>query len=173
MSVQETIRRADSALLDGIFQPIADRLPAGWSSWSVGMSFQLGSLIFQGASIVVPFLFYRVSVNLVVQSVLGFLCSLVLFLGFQRYRTLVRPDMMNPLRPMMRSLRVIGIGFVLYSGWCLVSEPSGDELWNDLDFVSLVIFVIGLYFMACQPRPPKTQNASSWKGAFQRRAAAR
>lgn len=173
MSVGEGIRRADEALLDGVFQPIADRLPMGMTSWSLGMSLQLGSLIFQVVSIIAPLFLYSVSINVAVQSVLVLLCSLMLFVAFQRYRTLVRPDMMNPLRPMMRSMRVLGIVFLVYNGWTVLSISSSFRLWDYLNFLSLLIFVLGLYFMACQLRPPKTRSVSSWRSSFWRRAVVR
>lgn len=172
MSVGEGIRRADEALLDGVFQPIADHLPMGMTSWSLGMSLQLGSLVFQVVSIIAPLFLYSVSVNVAVQSVLVLLCSFMLFVAFQRYRVLVRPDMMNPLRPMMRSMRVLGIIFLVYNGWT-GSSISSFRIWDYLNFLSLFIFVIGLYFMACQLRPPKARSASSWRSSFWRRAVAR
>lgn len=172
MSVAETIRRMDDALIDRVFQPVVNRLPGRMTGWSIGMNCQLGSLIFQLTYIIVPLFFTSMSLNASIRSILVLLASIILFVGFQRLRPLVRPNTMNPLREMLRSLRMLSIVFVLYSGWQIYASADASAFWDNLYFISQFSFVIGLYFMACQPRPPKTQK-TPWRAGGRMRAAAR
>lgn len=150
------LQALDDFILDRLFQPVADRLPESVSAWSVGINFELGSVILQVACLFAPLVIYGASISESVESVLVLLCSIVLFIGFQRFRPLVRPGTLNPLRPLMFSLRLICLAFLVYETISvLVSSASPSMwLWNRLGLLSQLAFVTGLYFMACQPRPP-------------------
>lgn len=150
------LQALDDFILDRLFQPVADRLPESVSAWSVGINFELGSVILQVACLFAPLVIYGASISESVESVLVLLCSIVLFIGFQRFRPLVRPGTLNPLRPLMFSLRLICMAFLVYETISvLVSSASPSMwLWNRLGLLSQLAFVTGLYFMACQPRPP-------------------
>ncbi len=154
------VQAFDDFILDRLFQPVADRLPEPMTAWSVGINFQLGSVILQAACALLPLLLNGASFSESVQTVLVLLCSVVLFAGFLRFRPLVRPETMNPLRPMMRSLRLICLGFLVYEAFSVFGAPAGQGgwLWNRIALLSQLAFVTGLYFMACQPRPPRSQR---------------
>ncbi|MCX5616826.1 hypothetical protein NQF87_07560 [Bombella sp. TMW 2.2559] len=150
------LQALDDFILDRLFQPVADRMPESMSAWSIGINFELGSVILQFACIAAPLALYGGSLSESVQSVLILLCSVVLFIGFQRFRPLVRPNTLNPLRPLMRSLRLVCLAFLVYETISVLVSPASPSmwLWNRLGLLSQLAFVTGLYFMACQPRPP-------------------
>ncbi|MBA5725995.1 hypothetical protein [Bombella favorum] len=154
------LQALDDFILDRLFQPIADRMPEPISAWSIGINFELGSVILQVACLFAPLLIYGASISESVQSVLVLLCSIVLFIGFQRFRPLVQSNTLNPLRPLMRSLRLICLAFLIYETISVFIAPSSPTtwLWNRLGLLSQLAFVTGLYFMACQPRPPREER---------------
>lgn len=157
------LQALDDFILDRLFQPVADRLPGAMSAWSIGINFELGSVVLQFACLLAPLLMYGASISESVQSVLVLLCSIVLFVGFQRFRPLVRPNTLNPLRPLMRSLRLICLAFLVYETISVFMAPSSPAswLWNRLGLLSQLAFVTGLYFMACQPRPPEEERRAA------------
>ena len=55
MTLGERITRVDSWLLDEICQPLAGRLPERMPALEVGMSCQLGSLLFSAVSMIAVF----------------------------------------------------------------------------------------------------------------------
>lgn len=150
------LQSLDDFILDRLFQPVADRMPESLSAWSIGINFELGSVVLQVACLFAPLVMYGASISESVQSVLVLLCSVVLFIGFQRFRPLVKPNTLNPLRPLMRSLRLICLAFLIYEVISVAITPAAQSawLWNRLGLLSQLAFEIGLYFMACQPRPP-------------------
>lgn len=161
------LQALDDFILDRLFQPVADSMPESLSAWSIGINFELGSVVLQVACILVPLVMYGASISESVQSVLVLLCSIVLFIGFQRFRPLVRPNTLNPLRPLMRSLRLICLAFLVYEviSVCVTPAPQSAWLWNRLGLLSQLAFEIGLYFMACQPRPPGAERRAEKRRA--------
>ncbi|MCX8667803.1 hypothetical protein J3T99_09285 [Acetobacteraceae bacterium B3987] len=157
------LQALDDFILDRLFQPVADRMPEPVSAWSIGINFELGSVVLQVACLFAPLLIYGASISESVQSVLVLLCSIVLFIGFQRFRPLVKPNTLNPLRPLMRSLRLICLAFLIYEAISVFIAPSSPAtwLWNRLGLLSQLAFVTGLYFMACQPRPPREERRAA------------
>lgn len=156
--MKEFLQRIDSVLLDAVFQPIADRLPQSLSVWTLAMSCQLGSVLFQFVSILAPILLYGASLGQAMEASLALMINIVFFLGLRRFEPLVRPGTANPLRPMFWGLRLIGLFFFAYQGWSLMTVPNMFILWAELSEISQMIFVVGLYFMACQPRPPMSRK---------------
>ncbi|MCT6854935.1 MULTISPECIES: hypothetical protein [Bombella] len=155
------LKAIDDFILDRLFQPLVDRLPEETSAWNIGISFELGSVLLQVVCLLAPLLLYGATLGESVEAILVLLCSIMLFIGFQRFQTLVRPNMMNPLRPMMYSLRVVCLGFLLYETISLFVGAAKPQmwLWDRLGLLSQLTFVVGLYFMACQMPPPGARQA--------------
>ncbi|QHI95075.1 hypothetical protein GT348_01055 [Aristophania vespae] len=160
MTLSEIIKRIDDVIIEGLFQPIANHLPENSTPMGLGLSFELGSVILQAACAVAPSLLFGLPLGSIPSAIFGFLVSLVFFLVCQKLSSLVRPGYMNPLRPQLRALRLIGILFLLYDLWRAHPGGQGYVLWWRLDELSQLTFIIGLYFMACETRPPKKHRES-------------
>ncbi|GBR52881.1 hypothetical protein AA106555_1073 [Neokomagataea thailandica NBRC 106555] len=159
MTFAERLTRWDGWLIDQLFQPLADRLPFERAAIQLGMSFQLGSLMLTAMALLMPIVLLGASFGDTVDSCLILLMNFAFFMGMKRSAPLVRAGMMNPLRPMLMAQRLISIAFVLYQAWwCL----GAHGIMFDVSFVMLlsqITFVLGLYFVACQPRPPRARFA--------------
>lgn len=159
MNLGERLTRWDGWLIDRLFQPVADRLPYEKAAIQLGMSFQLGSLMLTALALLLPIVLFGSSFTDTVDSGLIWLMNFAFFMGMKRSAPLVRPGMMNPLRPMLMAQRLIAIGFVVYQGWWCVGAHG---LFFELAFIMLlsqITFVLGLYFVACQLRPPRARFA--------------
>lgn len=167
MSAGNIFYRIDDLILERVFQPIVDRLPEGVKAFALGSSFLLGSVILQAAAALLPIIFVGSSFSDSMQNGLALLCSLVIYLGFQRFAPLVQPGKFNPLRPMLFSLRIVVLAYVIGSSLFLWFRPPPHAflIWEELDILSQLVFVIGLYFMSCQPRPPSWQPRNSKRTA--------
>nr|WP_294915267.1 hypothetical protein [uncultured Neokomagataea sp.] len=159
MTLGERLTRWDGWLIDHLFQPVADRLPHERAAIQLGMSFQLGSLMLTALALFLPIVLFGASFSAVMDSGLIWLMNFAFFMGMKRSAPLVRPGMMNPLRPMLMAQRLIAIGFVAYQAWwCVGAYGSIFEL-AIIMLLSQVTFVLGLYFVACQPKPPRARFA--------------
>jgi|GEM_PF-746076 len=163
MTASDHIKRADGWVIDTLFQPVADRLPESIPALQLGMSCQLGSLLFYGLSLLIPILVMGATVGDVIDTILVWLMGMAFFLGLQKSRHVVRANALNPLRPLLMSMRVISIIFLVYVAYRGMSVAAPYWLPAQLTTLSQLLFVIGLYLVACQPRPPR-QRVSMRQG---------
>lgn len=157
MSFVARVNSMDLHILDKVFQPVADRLPEKWPPFEVGMSFQLGALLFYAASIVMIVLGNGLTFMSAIFDALSWSVGLVLFVGIMRMRVIVRPGHVNPLRFMLQGLRPLSIAFALFAMW----RGTGAERISDLAWCFIVLsdvaFSVGLYFISCQQNPPQVR----------------
>ena len=159
MSLGERITRIDTWLLDKVCQPVADRLPEKLTALDMGMSFQLGSLVFSAVSIIAVFVLNGMSDfgNMAFNVLIWGLC-VTFFVGLARMRVLVKPGRPNPFRYMLQGVRLVSIpftGYTLFQAYG-VPEPYFLPMW--FNALSNLVFVVGLYLISCQPRPPQTRT---------------
>lgn len=160
MTSSNFIVRCDDWLIDRVFQPIANRLPAGLSAVQLGLSFQLGSLMLNGAALLLPIVLFGVTLGGLVDTALIWFMNLAFFLGMKKTIPLIRPGMMNPLRPMMLSMRMIAIAFLIYQLFRGLDGVGIGWILSQLMTLSQLTFVMGLYFVSCQPQPPRQRMSS-------------
>lgn len=158
MSLGERITRIDSWLLDKVCQPVADRLPEKLTALDVGMSCQLGSLVFSAVSIIAVFVLNGMTdfSNMAFNVLIWGLC-VTFFVGLARMRVLVKPGRPNPFRYMLQGVRLVSIPFACYTLFQAygTSTPYFLPMW--FNALSNLVFVVGLYLISCQPRPPQTR----------------
>lgn len=154
MSFSDRIVRMDGWLIDHVFQPVADRLPAALPAVELGLSFQLGSLMLSGVALLLPLVLFGVTLGGLIDSALIWLMNLAFFLGMKRSVPLIRPGFANPLRPMMLSMRMIALAFLFYQLFRGLEGAGGLWVLEQVETLSELTFVVGLYFVSCQPRPP-------------------
>jgi len=160
-SFVERVNQADLWLLDTVFQPVADRLPERMPAAELGMSLQLGSILFYVAAIVILSVAGYASLGNSVFNILNLLLLIAFYMGIMRMRQLVRPGQANPLRSLLFGMRPVNVVFLGVSLWGGIAGP-GPLMLIDLFFtISNLIFVIGLYFVSCQPRPPVRRRSRS------------
>ncbi|ANA13440.1 hypothetical protein [Acetobacter oryzifermentans] len=156
MDLGERIKRMDSWLLDEVCQPLADKLPERLTAFEVGMSCQLGSLLLSAVSIIAVFIVTGMNDfgNMIFNVLVWALC-VTFFIGLSRLRVLVQPGKANPLRYMLISVRIISIPFTFYVIYQAITSPVtfSSAMW--FNAFSNIVFVVGLYFISCQPRPPQ------------------
>ncbi|GBQ85048.1 hypothetical protein AA0535_0660 [Asaia krungthepensis NRIC 0535] len=157
----ETVNRADLWLLDRVFQPVADRLPEKTPAADVGMSLQLGAILFFLAAIVVLSFCGLASLGSSVFNILNWLIFCAFFLSITKMRQLVRPGQANPLRSLLLGMRPLTIVFLIISLWGGVSDPGALMLVDLFMILSNLIFTVGLYLLSCQPRPPVRRTSRS------------
>ncbi|MCQ9155450.1 hypothetical protein [Acidomonas methanolica] len=157
MSILNRIHQADAWLLDTVFQPIADRLPERLPAVELGLSFQLGAILFYGASIGLMMVVGHMSFGDSVFNVLVWCVGLAFFVGISRVRSLVRPGQPNPLRPMLAGMRPLSIPFMIIAAVQGANAPPPLMMSSWFMTLSDVVFVLGLYLISCQPRPPSRQ----------------
>ncbi|WP_336760925.1 hypothetical protein [Asaia sp. VD9] len=120
-SFVERVNQADLWLLDTVFQPVADRLPERMPAAELGMSLQLGSILFYVAAIVILSVAGYASLGNSVFNILNLLLLIAFYMGIMRMRQLVRPGQANPLRSLlfgMRPVNVVFLGVSLWGGDC-------------------------------------------------------
>ncbi|AAW60368.1 hypothetical protein GOX01_00730 [Gluconobacter oxydans] len=154
MTLPERIAHVDDWLLDRLFQPVADRLPGRLTALQLGLSCQLGALMLDGLSLVLPMLLFGASLANMIDSALIWCISLAFFLGMKRSAPLVRPGMLNPLRPLLRAMRLLSLAFLVYQLFRGMGAPGFIWLLTQMTTISQLLFTVGLYLVACQPRPP-------------------
>lgn len=157
MSFVSRVNQMDLWVLDRVFQPIADRLPEKWPPFEVGMSFQLGALLFYATSVILIMVVNGLGLASAFFDVLSWAVGLALFVGIMRMRVLVRPGHANPLRIMLQGLRPLSIAFALFSLW----RGAGPGQISDLAWCFIVLsdvaFSVGLYFISCLQNPPQVK----------------
>ncbi|KXV57062.1 hypothetical protein AD948_15615 [Acetobacter senegalensis] len=158
MNLGERITRVDSWLLDDVCQPLADRLPERLPALEVGMSFQFGSLLFSAVSIIAVFVLGGMMdfTNMAFNVLVWCLC-VTFFIGLSRMRVLVKPGRPNPFRYMLQGVRLVSIPFTLYVLYQASTTPPPFRIAMWFNALSNLVFVVGLYFISCQPRPPKAR----------------
>lgn len=161
MSFVERVNQADLWLLDKIFQPVSDRLPERLSAAELGMSLQLGAILFFLAAIAILIFTGATSLSGSMFNILNWVLFVCFYMAIQRMRPLVRAGQANPLRSFLLGMRPLGIVWLGVSLWNGVSG-SGLIMLVDL-FINItnLIFVVGLYFVSCQPRPPARRTSKS------------
>ncbi|GAN59991.1 hypothetical protein ACI01nite_02130 [Acetobacter cibinongensis] len=158
MSLGERITAIDSWLLDKACQPLADRLPEKLNALDLGMSFQLGSLLFSAVSIIAVFVLNGMSdfSNMIFNVLIWGLC-ITFFVALTRMRVLVKPGHPNPFRYMLQGVRLMSIPFTLYTLYQAYTVPPPYFMPMWFNALSNLVFVVGLYLISCQPRPPKAR----------------
>ncbi|QDH16617.1 hypothetical protein [Swingsia samuiensis] len=154
-----TLTKIDGWIIDYVFQPIANRLPQPMGCIHLGVSFLLGSLLLTGLAFILPLFVFGVGFSQIISDLLVWLINFSFFLAVKRMVSVVRPGLLNPLRPSMFGVRLISLGFAVYQ---LICGWSGEGiLWtiNHIILFSQVTFVVGLYFIACQPNFPKRKTS--------------
>ncbi|GBR22100.1 hypothetical protein [Asaia spathodeae] len=157
----ERINQADLWLLDRVFQPVSDRLPEKLPSAELGMSLQLGAIVFFLAAIVILSISGYASIGDSVFNILNWVLFVAFYLAIMRMRGLVKPGQANPLRSMLFGMRPLNVGFLIYSLWVGVTGNGALMLASLFMIVSNMIFTMGLYFVSCQPRPPVRRRSQS------------
>lgn len=157
MSFVDHVNRADTWLLDRVFQPFADRLPERVPAVELGMSLQLGAILFYAAAVIAVTVMGHLSLFDSLFNVLIWCVGLSFYMGINRMRRLVRPGQANPLRPMLAGLRPLSIPLLVLAAWqsSVALPPLALSSW--LMTLSDLIFVLGLYLISCEPRPPMRQ----------------
>lgn len=107
-----------------------------------------------GLSLVLPMLLFGASLANMIDSALIWCISLAFFLGMKRSAPLVRPGMLNPLRPLLRAMRLLSLAFLVYQLFRGMGAPGFIWLLTQMTTISQLLFTVGLYLVACQPRPP-------------------
>lgn len=160
MTASNFIVRFDDWLIDRLFQPVANRLPSVLPVVQLGMSFQLGSLMLNGAALLLPIVLFGATMGGVVDTSLIWFMNLAFFLGMKKTIPMIRQNMLNPLRPMMLSMRMIAMAFLIYQLFRSLDGVGIGWILSQLMTLSQLTFVIGLYFVACQPQPPRQRMSS-------------
>lgn len=161
MSFVDRVNQADAWLLDSVFQPVADRLPEKLPALELGMSFQLGAILFYFASVALMIVMGHLSLGDSVFNLLVWLVGVAFFIGITRMRALVQPGRPNPLRPMLAGMRPLSIPFLLFAAWQSATTTSPLVLSAWFMTMSDLVFVLGLYLISCQPRPPMRRTSKS------------
>ncbi|MBE7212868.1 MAG: hypothetical protein INR65_17790 [Gluconacetobacter diazotrophicus] len=154
MSFPDGVNRFDAFLLDRVFQPVVDRLPERPSGFDIGMSLQLGAVVLDAASLVAMLALGRMGFGTGLWNAMTWLFAAFFYMSIQRMRPLVRPGHANPLRFMLQGLRPLSIPFALYSLWIMHGATLAMALALEFNALANVIYVLGLYLISCQPRPP-------------------
>lgn len=163
--ISDYFLKMDLWLLDHIFQPMADRLPERWSALKIGMSLQMGSLVFSAGSLILLILYFEMSFFSAIFNIMAWCLGVLFYISIYRMQSMIRVGFLNPLRMMLAGIRIISIPFAIYSIYLGV---VADDRFQDtllLNSISNSIFVFGIYLISCQPNPPpekKRQAVFSW-----------
>lgn len=161
MSFVERVNQADMWLLDTVFQPVADRLPERLPAADLGLSLQLGAILFYLAAIVILSFCGFSSLGGSVFNILNWLIFVAFFMSIMRMRQLVRPGQANPLRQLLLGMRPLTIVFLIVSLWGGIARSGPMMLVDFFMTASNLIFTVGLYLISCQPRPPARRTSKS------------
>ncbi|WP_419730187.1 hypothetical protein [Lichenicola sp.] len=154
MSLADKVNQFDGWLLDRVFQPVVDRLPERPSGFDIGMSMQLGAVVLDAASLVAMLATGQMGFGNASWNVLTWLFAAFFYVSIQRMRPLVKPGHANPLRFMLQGLRPLSIPFAIYSLWIMMRAPPMLEMAFRFNALANIVYVVGLYFISCQPKPP-------------------
>jgi hypothetical protein len=164
MTLASSLTRFDEFLLDRVFQPLTDRLSDKPSAFDVGISLELGAVVLELAADVALYSIGRLSWSAGLWDGFSCACGMWFYVFMVRQRHLVRAGAMNPLRLMYRSMRLLALGFAIWSVFTALTSHGDDALSYALNAASNFAFVAGMYLISCQPRPP------GWRVAQRRRA---
>jgi hypothetical protein len=159
MTLADRLIAADAWLLDRCFQPLTDWIGEKPSAFELGLSLQLGAVVFELAADLALFAGGLLTMLDGLYDALSAACGIWFYIYISSQRSLVSRGKANPLRVMYRSLRLVGLGL---SVWSLFSSATSDvsgAISNGLTALSSLAFVAGLYFISCQPRPPGWRRA--------------
>jgi hypothetical protein len=154
MSLSERLTAIDDWLLDRVFQPVADRLGERLSAFDLGLSLQLGAVVFDLAADAALFAAGLLGVGDGIYDGLSCAGGVWFYALVAKQRPLVGQGRPNPLRVLYRSLRLLALGL---TAWSLLSGAASDAagaLSDGLSALSALAFVAGMYFISCQPRLP-------------------
>lgn len=169
MSVADKVNQFDAWLLDRVFQPVVDRLPDRLSGFDIGMSMQLGAVVLDAACLVAMIASGRIGFTGILWNGLTWLFAAFFYVAILRMRPLVRPGHANPLRFMLQGLRPLAIPFALYSIWIMLTAPGPLMLAMEFNALANLVYLIGLYLISCQPRPPAfRRTAPGWSQGLAR-----
>lgn len=160
MTIADRVNQFDGWLLDRVFQPLVDRLPERPSGFDIGMSMQLGAVVLDAASLVAVIATGRMGFGNAAWNVFTWLFAAFFYMAIARMRPLVKPGHANPLRFMLQGLRPLSIPFALYSVWIVMRAPPTLELALGFNTLANIIYVVGLYLISCQPKPPAFRRTS-------------
>ncbi len=168
MSLAQTLTRADDALLDRVFQPIADRFGGKPDAFDIGMSLQIGAIVFLLAADLALLAVNRLGWAGAAWDALSAACGVWFYRVMQAWRGMVREGHANPLRALYRPLRLLALFYALFSVWQFAMAAPADRTAMLFDAASNITFVAGMYFIACDRRPrlrktaPAPAPASPW-----------
>jgi hypothetical protein len=154
MTLAERLIKLDEFLLDRVFQPLTDRLGEKPSAFDVGISLELGAVVLELAADAALFAIHQLSITGGLWDGFSCACGMWFYVFMVRQRALVKPGRPNPLRLMYRSLRLLALGFALYSVFAAATSDPGGTLSYVFNALSNFAFVAGMYLISCQPRPP-------------------
>lgn len=157
MTFPDRIVRFDDWLLDNLFQPIANRLPARMTALRLGLACQIGALTFDALSLLLPMVLFGFDIGDMITGILIWGINLAFYLGMKRSAPMVQPGFANPLRPMLRAMRLMALAFLVYEVFRGIGVPAVVSLIMQVTTLSQLFFTVGLYLAACQPRAPRTQ----------------
>ncbi|MCQ8276920.1 hypothetical protein NFI95_00455 [Acetobacteraceae bacterium KSS8] len=154
MSAADKVNRFDAWLLDRVFQPVVDRLPEKPSGFDIGLSMQLGAVVLDAACLVAMVATGRIGFAGMIWNAMTWVFAVFFYIAILRMRPLVRPGHANPLRFMLQGLRPLAIPFAIYSFWLVVHAPVVLMLAMEFNALANLVYLLGLYLISCQPRPP-------------------
>ncbi len=166
MTIADFLTRADDMLLDRVFQPVADRLGDRPDAFDVGMSLQIGAIVFLLAADGALLAVHRLGWAGAAWDGLSAAAGVWFYRVMLVWRGMVREGHANPLRPVYRPLRLFALVYALFSVWQIATALPSDRLAMVFDAASNLTFVAGMYFIACERRPPVRKAAvpaSPWK----------
>ena len=155
MTIADRVIQFDGWLLDRVFQPLVDRLPERPSGFDIGMSLQLGAVVLDAFSLVAIIATGRIGFGNGLWNGLMWIFAAVFYVGMARMRPLVKPGHANPLRLMLQGMRPLSIPFGIYNIWITLDAIPQLAIALRFNALASVVYVIGLYFISCQPRPPR------------------
>ena len=160
MTLADRLNAADAWLLDRCFQPLTDWIGEKPTAFDIGLSLQLGAVVFELAADAALFAGGMLTVMDGLYDGLSAACGIWFYVYIGRQRAMVSGGRANPLRILYRPLRLIGLAL---SAWSLFSSATSDvpgAISNGLSALSSLAFLAGLYFISCQPRPPGWRRAA-------------
>ncbi len=165
MNLADAVNRADSWLLDRIFQPFADRLGETPTAFEIGMSLQLGAIVLDAAAVIAIFMVGGLSVESALWNGLMWALGFAFYLSINKMRPLVRPGHANPLRFMLQGFRPLSVPFMLYSAFQAATAHRPFLMAMQFNGLANLVFVVGLYMVSTQPKPPRQRQAvrSGWQ----------
>jgi hypothetical protein len=166
MTFADRIARADDFLLDRVFQPVADRCQGRPTAFDLGMSLEIGSVVFLLAADIALFAAGQLGWLGAVWDGLCCGCGAWFYRVMLQWRGMVREGRPNPLRPLYRPVRVLTIAYTAYSFWLVAVVDREGRLSAVFNSASNLAFLVGLYLISCQPRPPvrrRAPEASPWQ----------